>query len=99
MGRERGDGGEFEMAMTSRATYPTQRWISRYETQVESGSHMPVNGVGATGPDGLLQGGSSIEGRGGQCEMQPGPSGLLALARAGIPRWSVRFSQVLFQRI
>lgn len=72
---------EFEMAVTSGPTYLTHSWISRYETQVESGSHMPVNGVAATGPDGLLLGGRSNEGREGQCKVEPGPSALLALAQ------------------
>lgn len=31
------------------------RWINRYEAQVRSGSHLYINGIGATGPDSLFQ--------------------------------------------
>lgn len=39
---------EFEVVVVSRPTYLTHRWINRYEAQVESGSHLPINGLGAT---------------------------------------------------
>lgn len=39
---------EFEVVVASRRAYLIHRWIHRYEAQVESGSHLPINGVGAT---------------------------------------------------
>lgn len=45
----------FEVVVASRPRSLTHRWINRYEAQVRSGSHLCINGVGATGPDRFLQ--------------------------------------------
>lgn len=54
----REDGGcmyAFEVVVTSRPMYLTLRWINGYESQVGSGGHLCMNGVGAAGADRLLQ--------------------------------------------
>lgn len=41
---------QFDVVVLSRPRYLTQRCINRYEAQIRSGTHLCINGMGATGP-------------------------------------------------